>query len=156
MIHGKIMSFTIGKKTIKCNVEFIAEGDMGEEVNASIVIVYKRPSVSEGKQFSKLNAQFADAIRAMTDEGSQASIEARSEKVNSLEQQMSDFVRERITGWERVFGPDMGDLEFNQENLESLFDDRDARRAIFSRYQELVTGRKQAAEKNSESSDAAG
>lgn len=144
------MSLKIGKKTIKCKVEFVAEGDLGDSVDASFVIIYKRPSSKEGKDFNALNAKFADEIAVMTDKESQLSITDRSESVNKAEQEMSDFVRERITGWEQVFDDENESLAFSDEALSLLFDDREARRAVFNRYQGLVSFRKKEEEKNLE------
>lgn len=142
------MSFKIGKKTIKCNVEFKAEGDLDEMIDVSIVLVYQRPSVKEARQFGAMNAKLADLANAMGDTERKSTITEGSTALGELEQEMSDFVRSRITGWDQVFDDDGEALEFNAENLELLFGDRDARRGAFSRYMELVTGRKVGAEEN--------
>ena len=149
------MSFKVGSKEIKCKVKFKAEADLDEMVDVSIVIHYKRPTVEEGKQFSTLNAEFADVAKAMVDD-KDTSVSEASEKINKLEQQMSDFVRTRITGWDDVQDADGSTLVFNEESLGLLFNDRDARRGVFNRYQQLITGRKEQAEKNSEKQEKAG
>lgn len=147
--------FKIGKKEIKCKVEFEAEGDFGEMQPVAITIHYQRPTVEEGKKFSKLNAGFADAVKAMTEDNG-SSVEAASEEINKLEQEMSDFVRERITGWNEVQDDAGEPLPFNPENLGLLFNDRDARRGVFNRYQQLITGRKEAAAENLKEQEQAG
>lgn len=147
--------FKVGGKEIKCKVKFKAEGDFDEMVDVEITIHYKRPTVEEGKQFSKMNAEFADAVKSMVGDES-ASVADTSDKINELEQKMSDFVRTRITSWADVHDADGNPLPFNEENLLLLFNDRDARRGVFNRYQQLITGRKEQAEKNSGKQDEAG
>lgn len=155
-LHGKtIMSFKISNKNIKCKVTFKAEADLDEMVDVAIVIEYRRPTVEEGKQFSRLNAEFADAVKAMVGNES-ASVAETSDKVNGLEQKMSDFVRTRITGWADVQDGDGNPLPFNEDNLLLLFNDRDARRGVFSRYQQLITGRKEAEAAELKKSEATG
>ncbi|MDH5612221.1 MAG: hypothetical protein OEY66_07175 [Gammaproteobacteria bacterium] len=150
------MSFQIGKKTIKCNVGFKAEGDLDEQVDVSIVLVYQRPSVKDAKEFSKLNAEFADAVKSLSAPGADTSMVETSEAINAIEQKMSDFVRIRISGWDKVQGGEGEALAFNPENLDLLFNDKDARRAAFTRYTDLVNGRKKEADENLKKSEATG
>jgi hypothetical protein len=144
------MAFVIGKKTIKRRIEFEVEGDLGELEPCSFVLVVERPDKSTSKAFSLLFARFADVLaQGKPVEGESFQMEQFTERVDAAEQELSDFVRGKISGWEDVSGPDNQPLAFNADNLDALFADRDARRAVFENYQALVTSRKADAQKNS-------
>lgn len=149
------MPLVLGSKNIKRQIIFDAEGDLGEKVPSSFVITVERPSKPVSKQFSRLFAEFADVLAQRQNDDSVSVVEF-TERVDTAEQALSDFVKHKIQGWQEVMGPDQQPLEFNPENLEALFADRDARRAVFEDYQALVSGRKKEAEENLKNSGPAG
>ena len=152
------MAIVIGIKNIKREITFDAEGDLGEKVPSTFVLVVERPSKPVCKEFSLLFAKFADVLSAVNnaDEKQKQSVESFTNNIDEAEQALADFVQKKIAGWQDVMMPDGQPLAFTEENLQSLFNDREARRAVFEDYQELVTGRKKAAEKNLEKQEKAG
>lgn len=157
------MALVIGIKSIKRRIHFDAEGDLGEKVPASFVVIVERPTKSVSKKFSMLFAKFADVLAERQNEqpGESGSVVEFTEKVDVAEQVLSDFVKCKISGWMEVSTVDeeSGDvvsMVFNEENLNKLFSDREARRAVFEDYQELVSGRKKEADDNLKKSEKAG
>jgi hypothetical protein len=152
------MSLVIGTKNIKRRIVFDAEGDLGEKIASSFIVTVERPSKPVCKEFSVFFARFADVLAERQNDkpGEGGSVEAFTEKVDVAEQALSDFVKGKISGWDEVYAPDKEVLEFNTENLNALFADREARRAVFDNYQELVSGRKKEAAENLKKSEPAG
>jgi len=152
------MAFVIGNKTIKRRVEFEAEGDLGEKVPCSFVLVVERPDKPTSSEFSRLFAQFADVLAEgrPSEMGEAFSASAFTDRVDIAEQNLSSFVQSKITGWEDVYTIDKTPLAFNADGLKALFMDRESRRAVFEDYQALVSGRRKDAEKNSGKPDGAG
>ena len=157
------MALVIGIKSIKRRIHFDAEGDLGEKVASSFVVIVERPTKSVSKKFSLLFAKFADVLaeRKNDEPGEGGSVVAFTEKVDVAEQALSDFVKGKISGWMEVSTVDADSGEtvsmvFNDENLSMLFSDREARRAVFENYQELVSGRKKEADENLKKSANAG
>lgn len=152
------MSFIVGKKEIKREIKFDAEGDLGEPVPSMFVVTVERPTKQVSKEFSLLFAGFSDVLSSVRNKDADAEFSAVqfTRKLDEAEQQLSDFVKGKISGWDHVLDTNNAPLPFNAENLDVIFSDKDARRAIFEDYQQLVSGRKKEAEKNSETQDAAG
>jgi len=144
--------FVVGKKIIKRKIEFDAEGDLGEVVPSMFEVDIERPSKPVSKEFSLLFAGFSDVLSRVANKKEDENFSAVNftNDLDAAEQKLSDFVKGKISGWNHVYDIDKQLIPFNADNLESVFADKDSRRAIFEDYQQLVSGRKKEAEKNSE------
>lgn len=153
-----IMSFIVGKKEIKREIKFDAEGDLGELVPSMFVVTVERPTKPVSKEFSLLFAEFSDVLSAVKNrEADEAFSAVRfTQDLDAVEQKLSDFVKGKIAGWDHVMDVNNAPVPFSSENLDQVFADKDARRAIFEDYQQLVSGRRKDAEKNSEKQEGAG
>ena len=152
------MALILGKKTIKRRIKFDAKGDEGDIVPSSFAIEIERPTKAVAKEFSLLFAKFIDLLgdneKAADDK--KVSLVDFTKNMNDVEQELSDFVKDRISNWYDVMTPEQEPLAFDQESLELLFGDQESRRAVFVDYKELVTGHKEQAEKNSKKQVEAG